>query len=503
MLKIALILVLCFILSFLVVVSVSIPSAGVGGELRKAWESVRGGVEIESPSVIYEGVVSLGLFLFVIAVLTLDMRYRHFLAILAVSAVVFMGVVPPQKLIESVDWALIVFLVGSMGFAAILRKLGVFTYLAAHIVKISKGRPLLLLTLLSVLAWFTAMVVDEVTSIVYVIMVVLELSRILRIDPDELVILVVLATNTGSLALPVGNPIGVYIAFTTGFTPRDFILAALPLSAICFLATVILFSTLRVKYVRKLALAISSRSDMLEAFITTKIVDVAPKERNARIYGVALLLAFLGTISITPLLAEFLTSISGFHVDSNSLLALVPYLFIALTLPVTEAPELGEVIAKGVEWPSITFFMFLFMLGYSLTWSGAMVKVAYGTITLSQTINPGLLSLFIVLMFSSAILSAFLDNLSLVVALVPAIELVVGVTGARELFWSILFGGVLGGNLTPIGSTANIVAVSILERRRKVKTDWVKWLKISLPVAVVHLILTSAWSLVLLEHGLL
>ncbi|MCS7099510.1 MAG: SLC13 family permease [Sulfolobales archaeon] len=496
--KISLILVSCFALSTLAVMSVSIPSTGIGGELRRTWESSRGGVSIESPSAVYEGAVSLGLFLLLITLTALDMRYRHFLAILAVSAVVFLGVAPPQKLVGSVDWALIVFLVGSMSFATILRKIGVFTYLAAHIVKFSRGRPLPLLALLSALAWFAAMVVDEVTSIVYVIMVVLELSRLLKVDPEELAILVVLTTNVGSLALPVGNPIGVYIAFTTGFTPRDFILSALPLSALCFLATVLLFSLIRARYVRELALATASRSEMLEAFITTKLVDIEPRERRARTYGVALLLAFLVTVSITPLIAELLTFLSGFYIDPNSLLALVPCLFVALTLPVMEVPELGEVLAKGVEWPSIAFFMFLFMLGYSLTWSGAMVKIAYSIVSISQLINPSALSLFDMLMVASAVLSAFLDNLSLVVALVPAIELIVRIAGFRELFWSILFGGVLGGNLTPVGSTANIVAVSILERRRRVKISWARWMKISLPIVVAQLVLASTWSLLLL-----
>lgn len=493
--KITAVLAVCFLLSSFIVTLINLPHDGIGGELRKTWEDIRGGLAIEAPTAIFEGILSLGLFLFVISMTAMDMRYRHFLAVLAVSLVAFMGVTPPQKLVENVDWALIVFLVGSMSFATILRKLGVFTYLAAHLVRLSRGNPFLLVSLLSLLAWFTAMVVDEVTSIVYVVMIVLELGRLMKVDVEDLVLLTVLATNTGSLALPVGNPIGVYVAFTAGFTASDFLRHALPLSLLCFVTTLFAFISLRGSFMRKLKSAIVARHGMLDAFITTKIVDVTQKERVARVYGVVLLVLFLFTVSASPIIAQALSHLSGTSVDPNSLLALVPCLFVVLTLPVAEVPEFGEIIAKGVEWPSITFFMFLFMLGYSLTWSGAMVRVAYVTVTLSQLLGPGPEPLFIIMMLTSAFLSAFLDNLSLVVAMVPAIRLIVDVTGFRELFWSVLFGGVLGGNLTPIGSTANIVAVSILERRRRGKVSWSKWLMTSLPVFVIHCLIASIWRL--------
>ncbi|MEM0065544.1 MAG: SLC13 family permease [Sulfolobales archaeon] len=484
----------CFLLSSVIVVFLNVPHDGVGGELRKTWEDIRGGLQIDSPIAVFEGVISLGLFLFTIAVIALDMRYRYFLALLAVSIIVFLGVTPPQRLVESVDWALIVFLVGSMSFATILRKLGVFTYLAAYIVKYSKGNAFMLTALLSALAWFTAMVVDEVTSIVYIVMIVLELGRLLKIETEDLVILSVLATNTGSLALPVGNPIGVYVAFTSGFTAREFVRYALPLSFLCFISTLLIFSMLRVRYLKDLEKAIASRSDMFEAFITARIVDVSPREKMARTYGVVLLTMFLVTVSLSPVLAEGLSAFAGYHIDPNSLLALTPCLYIVLTLPVIGAPELGEVLAKGVEWPSLTFFMFLFMLGYSLTWSGAMVKVAYATITLSQSIYPGPHTVLVILLTISAILSAFLDNLSLVVALIPAVKLVAQVMAFKGIYWSVLFGGVLGGNLTPVGSTANIVAVSIIERKRKTRINWSNWLKISLPVFAAHIVIASTWS---------
>ncbi|MEM1623369.1 MAG: hypothetical protein QW543_04455, partial [Sulfolobales archaeon] len=101
----------CFLLSSVIVVFLNVPHDGVGGELRKMWEDIRGGLQIDSPIAVFEGVISLGLFLFTIAVIALDMRYRYFLALLAVSIIVFLVVTPPQRLVECVVWALMVFLV--------------------------------------------------------------------------------------------------------------------------------------------------------------------------------------------------------------------------------------------------------------------------------------------------------------------------------------------------------------------------------------------------------
>lgn len=486
---------LCFLLSAATILLVNPPRSGIGSELRRSWEEVRGGLTLESSRALFEGIVSLGLFLLLRTFTILDMRYRHFLAFLAVSIVALLGVAPPQRLVESVNWSLIIYLAGSMSFAAILRKLGVFTYLATKIVMLSKGRALLLVLLLSALSWFTAMVIDEVTSVVYVIIIVLELGRLLKVEAEDLVLLAILSTNVGSLALPVGNPVGVYVAFTAGFTAADFLRRALTLSFICLLTTVLFFLLLRVKYVKHLNSIIAERLDALEAFVTTRIADTTRRERRIRVYGIALLMSFLVTVSASPAIADALSTLSGYRVEPNSFVVLVPYLYIVLTLPVAEISGLGEIIAKGVEWPSLIFLMFLSMLGYSLTWSGAMVRVAYATITLSRLIGPGLRSLFVTLLLASASLSAFMDNLSLIVALVPAVKLIVEITGAGWLFWSALFGTVLGGNLTPIGSTANIVAVSMIERRRRARISWSRWLRLALPIVAAHCLIASAWGL--------
>ncbi len=493
--KFVLILFLLLIASTAFVLSVKIPPEDkVAFEFIKEWLKLRGAtVDINSTQVVVEEVLTLTLFLLVIALTAVDMKLRYFTAFLAVAMLVFLGVIPPQKLIAGVDWALILFLVGSMSLAAVLRRLGVFTYLAAELVSLCKGSATLLIVFISFLSWFTSMVVGEVTSIVYVAILIFELSKLVKFNPKELLILSVLATNTGSAALPVGNPVGIYLAFATGLTTRDFLLHAFPLSFITLFTLLSSYLVLRRSYVTELQERIIKEKEGIEAYVTKYVVNLTPKERQTRFVGLVILLIFLTLVALTHNIAEVLHDLTGFDIDPNALLALTPYICLVLTSSSYNISEYGEIISKGVEWTSITFFMMLLMLSYSLAWSGVVVKLAYLMIKASGGVEAlNMLILNAVLVFLSATLSSVLDNLSLVAALTPAVKLIATILNDKSIFWGLLFGAVFGGNYTPIGSTANIVAVSLSERR-KLRIGWMEWFKIALITTSVQLIIAYAW----------
>lgn len=138
-----------------------------------------------------------------------------------------------------VEWKLIVFLIGSMVFASILRTLGVFRLIGLAILKASGKSPIMFILILSFISWFLALAVDEATSIIYVLTLLLDIKKLTGKDIKPLVILAVLATNTGSQAMPIGNPIGIYLAFTVGLHASDFIVHALPLSLITLLSLIL------------------------------------------------------------------------------------------------------------------------------------------------------------------------------------------------------------------------------------------------------------------------
>ncbi|MEM4763178.1 MAG: citrate transporter, partial [Desulfurococcaceae archaeon] len=129
-------------------------------------------------------------------------------------------------------------------------------------------------------------------------------------------------------------------------------------------------------------------------------------------------------------------------------------------------------------------------LGYSLMWTGVAMKIAYfmGIISLGL----GDLVLREALLAITATTSAFLDNLSVIVAFTPVAQSLVNIGISSSIYWALLFGGVLGGNFTPIGSTANIIAVGLCEKA-KIKISWKEWLKLAFIATLLQVVIAGIW----------
>ncbi|MEM3948199.1 MAG: SLC13 family permease [Zestosphaera sp.] len=491
-------------ISYVLMSFIKLPSDGVGGEIVRFWCSVRVGESsetcwesINSTRGVYEQVVSLSLFLTVIGLTVISMRLRYFAAFFSAALMTFMAVVPPQELIAGIEWRLILFLIGSMVFAYILRRLKVFEYIAVRLLYLSKGSPYLLALYLSLFAWFLALAVDEVTSIVYVMMLVMDVRKITKYDVRPLVILSVLATNTGSIALPVGNPIGIYLSFEAQLTVNEFIYKALPLSLLSLIVMLTSFALLTRKYLTQLSLRLVKSN--VESMVTQFYANITRREFALITHGIMMLVGFLTTIALNSPISFLISQLGGFYVDPHSLLSFTPYVFIVLSAVRVSPEELEEFIVKGVEWPSILFFITLFMLGHSLLWSGAASKLAYLSVLTSLSggiVNYTLLNLIILTM--TAILSSVLDNLSVIVAMTPVAKVIASLSASNSVFWTLLYGGTLGGNYTPIGSTANLVAVGMSEKSG-IEIGWGGWLKLASIATTLQIIVSILWSSLLLK----
>jgi len=434
--------------------------------------------------------IALTLFLFVIAMTVIHIEWRVGAAILGIVPLILFGVVQPQLLINSVSWNLIMFLIGSMTLAGILRGLGLFRYLAMLMLRISRGNIYLLLALLTMLSFALAAVLDEVTSIIYVTILVLELRNILKINMLPLLILTVLATNTGSSALPIGNPIGVYILFSTRMPISMFIRYALPLSIINYIVLFLYIAFIERKTISIYREALERSKKRLEAYITSYYSEVYNAKVKRIKIGLLILMAFILTVAFNDFIAHGLSSILDVEIDPHGFLSFIPYIFIVLSIALAvPLDELSMIMERAVEWPSIVFFIMLFMLSYALTYTGVMAKLAYAFsfITTAQAI------LLFIMLISSSFLSSVLDNLSVVVAFTPIAILFKNIGLSNELiYFALLFGGVFGGNYTPIGSTANIIAISLAEKR-KIRVSWKEWLRIAMPITSIQIAVSAIW----------
>jgi len=496
--KILIVLISLVAVSFLVMKFIVIKNDVLGLKLAKLWCNEVGLQEdaftclstINSDHYVVIQSLSLAVFLFVIAMTVMHTEWRIAAVVLGVVILILTGVADPKRLIEATSWNLILFLIGSMVFAGILRELGVFRFLAIQILKVSRGNVYMFIFLISVLAFSLAAVVDEVTSIVYVLMLVIEIKRILRINVKPLVILSVLATNTGSSALPIGNPIGVYILFQSGLSVSQFIRYALPLATINLLILYVLYIVVAKRYLEKLREIVKEYRHRIEAFVTSFYTKIYNSKAVKIKIGIVLLILFAFTVALNDLIVHILSRILEADIDPHSFLTFIPYIYIVIAM-FTAVPfeEISVLVGRAVEWGSIMFFVMLFMLGYSILHTGAMLKIAYAL----STISTSPLALSALMLISSASLSAILDNLSVVVAFTPVASLFsdAGLV-SPIIFFALLFGGAYGGNYTPIGSTANIVALSMAEKE-KVNLSWRRWLSIALIITTIQIAMATLW----------
>ena len=432
--------------------------------------------------------VSLALFLFAIALTVIRMEWRTAAAMLALALLIVVGIATPQIILNAVSWDLILFLVGSMTLAGIFRELGIFRYLALRILELAKSNAIILVVLLSLLSYILSAALGEVTSIIYVVMLALEIASIMRVDVAPLIILSVLATNTGSTAMPIGNPIGVYLLFKTNMSVSMFIRTAFPLSILNLAVLLAAFIPLEKGLIKTWNEAFKKFAHRIEAYVARHRIELRTGNREAtRIYiGLGMLLAFILTVAFNDFIVQMLSKFYGAPIDPHAFLAFVPYIFIIVMFALIPMEEISKFVERSVEWSSILFFIFLFMLSYVLTYTGVMTKLAY--VFSHVAVSPFML--LFVMLFASAALSSVLDNLSVIVTFTPIAMLFSQIGLASSLiYFALLFGGVFGGNYTPVGSTANIVAVGLAEKRR-IKITWGNWLRLALITTTLQLVVS-------------
>ncbi len=393
-------------------------------------------------------------------------EFRLSFAFLGSSIMLLMGVATLEHFILSSSWDIIFFLLGMMIIVAALKELGVFTWLLSRALcmkNITAKKFLIALTFSSAIM---ACVIDEVSSIVFMIMIVFEISDYFEIDPIPFIIASVLATNIGSTGTVIGNPIGIFIAVKSGLTFEDFLSHSFP---IMLVATFILLGVLFL-VMKKPLKELDEKIKMYESNdFLVRLLSV-PAETKLKI-GFCVLFLTLLAISLHHRI-ELALSLKG-----NTVLLIIPLISSAFIM-MWRRHRARSYIADGVEWWTILFFIFLFAQSGILAQTGATQVVADKVMALVGESTMALRSL---VFLGSAIVSSLLDNVVVVAALTPVIKNLVAMNPLRDvLWWVLLFGACFGGNLTIIGSTANIIAIGTLEKDRKRSISFSAWIKLTI-----------------------
>ena len=415
-------------------------------------------------------IISTLVFLTVICGTLFYWQFRLTFAFGGIAVLLAANLLDIPHVIEFAGLDIILFLVGMMTLVGFLEERHFFEYLIAKVVDRIGRRAHLLMGVLMALATLFAALVDEVTSILFMMSTMFHLTKRYQVNPIPFLLMIVFTTNIGSSATAVGNPIGVMIAMRAHLTFADFLRWASPISLITLLVTMGLCFLLFGKSIRELDKKMKAEKKELE-----EVKHVAHKKKDIQLCW----LLFLGTVASLVLHAHF-ENILG--LQKNSML-LATSLAAGAVVILLNRGAARDFFTRRVDWWTLSFFMSLFASVGTLKYVGVTERIAEAMLSLGHHNPTGLL-----IVFTSAIslLTGFMDNVLAVATFIPILlEIQKAGIYAYPFWWGMLFGGTLFGNLTVIGSTANIVAMGMLEKEYGRHIKFMEWLKPGIVVSVI------------------
>ncbi|GAB3439818.1 ArsB/NhaD family transporter [Actinophytocola sediminis] len=390
-------------------------------------------------------VLALAIFLVAFFFIATEKADKVKVVLIASGAMAAFGLIPGAEVFFSehagIDWNVIFLLFGMMIIVGIVKQTGLFDYLAIWAAKRAKGKPYRLMVMLMVITAIASPFLDNVTTIMLVAPVTVVVCERLQISPRPYLIAEVLASNIGGAATLIGDPPNIIIGSRAGLTFTDFLVHMAPIVVIVFVVFVLLT---RVMFRKSFQ------------YHPEKVAAVmALKERRA----------ITDPAMLKRCLVVFAAVVVGFGLHATLHLdpAIVALLGAGLMLLVTRADVID--VLREVEWQTLVFFMGLFIMVAGLVHTGVIATI--GTWAVSA-FGDNFFMAATSLLFGSAVLGAFFDNIPYVATMAPIVEDLTAtapdVATGRSLWWAFALGADFGGNGTAVAASANVVAIGIAAR---------------------------------------
>ncbi len=366
----------------------------------------------------------------------------------------------------------ILFLIGMMIIVAMLKESGFFLWIITTLLRVKFLDGQRLFVMIMLFSFVFAGLMDEVSSILIMCNVIFVISEFLVISPVPLLISSIIATNIGSASTVLGNPIGILIAARAGLNFEDFITHALPMSFIVLIITTFILMV----YYRSYIIEMSEKLYPHEhdsGFI--KLISIPPDKKT--VGSIVIFLLVIIFISLHSRIEQLL------QLEENTVLLVMPIIFAGIVL-IYRKEKAMYYIEHEVEWNSLLFFMFLFAQAGVIRAQGIGNFIAQKLVSIVGERESFLNG---IILFSGGIISSILDNVVVVSSYIPVVKGLPSTVNTKPLWWSLLFGACYGGNITMIGSTANIVALGLLGKRLGKKIMFLEWLKIGLVVGIISM----------------
>ena len=388
---------------------------------------------------------------------------RVTIAIIAAAITLALGVVPSEHAFHHIDFGVIFLLVSMMIIVHISARSGVFKWTAIELLKLTKGKPKLVLIAMALFTALASAFLDNVTTVILVLPITFVIAKEFNISPIPFLITEIMASNIGGTATLIGDPPNIIIGSAAGLGFMDFVKELTPVIAVIFIVCILLLMYL-------------FRKELVST--TEKMEHVANLDNSKTIKDKPLMIRSLIVLSLVILGFIFHGMI---HIEAYTIALLGAGVLLLFETP--------RQIIHDVEWTTIFFFIGLFIIIGGLVETGVIKLLANELISFTKG-DVKLTSMIII--WASGILSAIFDNIPYTIAMTPLIKELQGTMNLEPLWWSLSLGACLGGNATIIGAAANVIVCEAAYNKGH-KISFLDFMKYGVLITFVSLAISSGY----------
>jgi len=396
-------------------------------------------------------------------------------AIAMLAAGTWLSFYSPTAAVEATDANTIALLFGMMVIVGLFRATGFFEYLAIRVAKLARGKPWLLFVYLGLATTVVSMALDNVTTIILMIPVTMSIADILGIPVTPLLVGEVMLSNIGGVATLIGDPPNILIGSAAGLSFTDFITHLAPIVCAAWIAVIAL---LLLMFRSSLTGKPKNLDRLLGMDERRAVTDPSATRRMLTVLAGVVVLFFVheriglesGTVALLGASAGLLWT----------------------------WPDVRSAL-REVHWDVLLFFVGLFVIVGGLEASGALDAVA---VAVSSLTTHGIVLASLAVLWAAALMSALVDNVPFTIAMLPILAgLEAQGVAVGPLWWALALGVGFGGNATPVGATANVIAISCSEKAGT-PISARAWIRRGLPTALAACAVASVLDVVAVSLGL-
>ena len=390
--------------------------------------------------------IAITIFVVAYALIISEKVHRTIVGICGAMLMILFGIIDQDTAIRHIDFNTLGLLMGMMIIVNITSETGLFNFLAIWSAKKVKARPIALLIALSALTMVCSALLDNVTTVLLTVPITFSITAQLKVDVKPYLISQILSSNIGGTATLIGDPPNIMIGSAVGLNFMDFVSN---LTGVCILIFIV---------VELLLIGIYGRELRTQPDLQERVMRLNAKSQiaNPQLLKKCLFVIFV-TISLFVCHDKLGLQTATAALSGAGLLLLITY--------TRNESMIAKVLSK-VEWLAIFFFAGLFVLVGALVETGVIKMLAAEAMKLT---SGSVSATAMLVLWMSAVASAFIDNIPFVATLIPLIQDMgqMGIANLDPIWWSLSLGACLGGNGTLIGASANVVFASMAAQRGK------------------------------------